>query len=255
MEAGRDEGFAALLLKVANSAHSASAYPISDLAAAVSRIGLNLAQALALAAPGVRLLAGPRDGLAGERRALHRHAVRTGLVARQLAPRSVDAEAALAAGLLHNIGLSVLSLHEPDTFRLLIGMTQRGLQLGPVEQELLGFTHAYLGARVADGWSYPDELVRAIAEHDAETPATQLAALTQVADLVVRSSGVGVEAPGELRPEIVATAGVDPDSMMERVTPLLEAQTRFDLRESAEGAGREPESRSQTFAEALEALV
>src|ERR671937_1007386 len=100
LEAARDEGFAALLLKLANSAYYASASRVADLATAVARLGLRTVAGLAIASPGLRLLNGPRDELAAARRELHRHAVRVGLAARMLAPAGIDSEHALAAGVL-----------------------------------------------------------------------------------------------------------------------------------------------------------
>src|SRR5438046_784600 len=105
-----------LLLKLANSAYSMSATRVSDLPTAVSRLGLRLVQGLAVAAPGLRLLAGPNDGLQTARVGLHKHAVRVGLAARMLAPPGVDADKALTAGIVHNLGLNVISLHAPREF-------------------------------------------------------------------------------------------------------------------------------------------
>ena len=53
LEAARDEGFAALLMKIANSAHSGSVRHISELRTAVTRLGFRLVQGLAVAAPGL----------------------------------------------------------------------------------------------------------------------------------------------------------------------------------------------------------
>jgi HD-like signal output (HDOD) protein len=257
LEASRDEGFAALLLKLSNSAYYASTNRVSDLATAISRLGLELVQALALAAPGLRLLNGPQDGLGPARRALHRHAVRSGLVARQIAPGGVDSEAALAAGLIHNLGLNVLSLHAVDEFRALCDMAGRGLQLRDVEVSILGFTHADLGARIAEQWSYPPELVAAIAEHESDEPSSALAAAVRVADIVVRGNGIGVEAPTDISPRVATLAGVDrdADALRCRLALLLDAQTRRDLRELSEPLPELPPKRQDVFIEALEALV
>jgi len=219
LEAARDEGFAALLIRLANSAHSASLSRVSELTTAVARLGLRLVQGLAVAAPGLRLRAGPNDGLGPARIALHKHAVRTGLAARMLAPFGLDPEQALAAGLLHNVGLNVLSLCEPELFRLVLD--------GAPEEELLGFTHAELGARLAERWSYPPELVGAIREHDA--PTTELAAVVHVADRLVRLSGVGVEARLGPDPDALELAGVaELEPTRVRLQVLLDAQERFE---------------------------
>ena len=56
IEAARDEAFAALLLRVANSAYSASVSRIGTLTQAVARVGFDLVQGLAvlsMGAPGL----------------------------------------------------------------------------------------------------------------------------------------------------------------------------------------------------------
>jgi HD-like signal output (HDOD) protein len=235
LEAARDEGFAALLIRLANSAHSASIARVSELTTAVTRLGFRFVQGLAIAAPGLRLLAGPNDGLGPARQALHRHAVRTGLAARMLAAAEVDPEQALAAGLLQNVGLNVLSLCEPELFRLALGAAAGGQQLREIEEILLGFTHAELGARLAERWSYPLPLATAILEHDADAPSTPLAAIVQVADRLVREAGIGVEAPVEPTSAAVDLACIgDLDAARERLRLLLDAQERFDSRLAAE---------------------
>jgi HD-like signal output (HDOD) protein len=230
LEAARDEGFAALLIRLANSAHSGSATRVSELRTAVARLGLRLVQSLAIASPGLRLLEGPNDGLIDARQALHRHAVRTGLAARMLAPSSVDAEETLVAGLLHNIGLNVISLCATDLFRVALDSAAAGRQLRDVEEIVLGWTHAELGAQLAVRWSYPVSLSTAILEHDAEEPTTTLAAVVHVADRLVRQAGIGVEAPLEPSRAALELACIgDLAQARARLQLLLEAQERFDL--------------------------
>lgn len=230
LEAARDEGFAALLIRLANSAHSGSVTRVSELRTAVARLGLRLVQSLAVAAPGLRLLEGPNDGLQDARLTLHRHAVRTGLAARMLAPDSVDPEDALAAGLLHNIGLNLVSLCASDLFRVALDAAAAGQQLRDVEEIVLGWTHAELGAQLAGRWSYPVSLSKAILEHDIEEPTTTLAAVVHVADRLVRQAGVGIEAPIEPSTTALDLAHIgDLAQARGRLQLLLDAQERFDL--------------------------
>ena len=227
LEAARDEGFSALLLKLANSAYYASATQIADLATAVARLGLRTVAGLAVAAPGLRLLAGSNDKLAPARRELHRHAVRVGLAARMLAPSGVHAERALAAGLLHNLGLNVIALYEPTVF-------ERLLSSPDAERELLGVSHAELGGELALRWQFPEALCEAIREHDSPVPATELGALVQVADLLVREAGCGIEPPRELSSVACHTARVRMESARGFLGPLFQAQDRLEQRMAQE---------------------
>jgi HD-like signal output (HDOD) protein len=227
LDAGRDESFAALLLRMANSAHSASVSRVADLPTAIARLGLRRIQALALAAPGMRLLHGPADGLQHARHELHRHAIRVGVAARALAPSGVDPERALTAGILHNLGLNVVALYAPQEFRRLLAAAGRGEQLWPTEEPIFGFSHAELGAMLAERWSYPLDLVVAIRDHDNPHPETLLALTVQTADLLVRSLDVGVEPPKALE-DGAYLPGLDLERAFARVEELVAAQDRFD---------------------------
>jgi HD-like signal output (HDOD) protein len=225
LEAAKDESFSALLLRKANSAASYSATHIADLPTAVSWLGYRRVAALALAAPGLYMLDRPADGLEAARHELHRHAIRVGLAARALAPPAVDRERALAAGLLHNLGLHVIAAYAPDEFRYLLDAPARDEQFWEAEDWIFGFSHADLGASLAQRWSYPLDLVTAIRDHDSPVPETALGALVQVSDVLVRSLGIGIEPERELP---VGVATVDLAAARATVVEVVAAQDRFD---------------------------
>jgi HD-like signal output (HDOD) protein len=245
LEAARDEAFAALLLRLANSAYSHSVSQIGDLPRAVTRLGFGLVQGLALAAPGFRLLRGPADGLGEARRELHRHAVRLGLGAWTLADGDVDPDQALAAGLVHNLGLNVLSMAAPDLFGVIVAGAQAGIPVAQIEEDRLGFTHAELGGLVAERWSYPLSLVCAIRDHDLPDPPSELGRLVRLCDLLARESGAGIEPQ-----EPAALAGAE--RARERVRPVFEAHGRVENRPDDESDA--PRVPSSALAQALSAL-
>lgn len=227
LEIQRDEGFAASILRLVNSAYFATTNRIGDLPTAVARLGFDVVEGVALSTPGTRLMGDNRDGLLSARRELHRHAVRTGLAARMIAAADADHEQALAAGLVHNIGLAVIALLAPDRFRVLLQVAERGDELREAEEEILGFTHAELGGLLAERWRYPLPLVSAIVAHDDPAPAG-LGALVQAADLLTREAGVGVEARREITGDEFSRAGIDVEAARERVAPLFQAQERSE---------------------------
>jgi HD-like signal output (HDOD) protein len=148
--------------------------------------------------------------------------VRTGITARLLAPPAADPDAALAAGLLHNIGLMLMSVTAPNVFRQLLEAANAGARLAPYEHELLGVTHAELGALVTERWSYPPLLVAAIREHDFTDPESALARTVRLADLVTRRSGCGVEAPESLHGELISSS---PAAFEDGVDALVASST------------------------------
>jgi HD-like signal output (HDOD) protein len=227
LEVSHDESLSALLLRTANSAASYSAARIADLPTAITRLGYRRVAALALGAPGLQMLQRPADGLEWARFELHRHAIRVGLCARGLAPAGVDPERALAAGLLHNLGLHVIAAYAPQEFRYLLEANDRGEQFWEAEDWIFGFSHADLGALLAERWSYPLDLVVAIRDHDAPAPQTALGALVQVSDVLVRKLGVGIEPERELSRDVPLPTP-DLATAEARVADLVAAQDRFD---------------------------
>jgi HD-like signal output (HDOD) protein len=220
-EAALDEGFAATILRVANSSAVGGVSRVEDLATAVTRLGLCFVECLAVSAPSLRLLATPSDALSPARAELHRHAVRTGVLSRALAPDGVGPDQALAAGLVHNLGLSVLSIHARSGFKRLLDASAAGEQLPEAELRLFGFTHPELGGLLAESWSFPDTLVGAIREHADDAPSTQLAALVQTADLLVRSAGIGIEPPADPSPAVASSAGLDLEDAREVAAQVI----------------------------------
>src|SRR5207237_953703 len=67
-----------------------------------------------------------------------------------------------ASGPLHNSGLMLIPVHAPDVSRYELELAKQGERLAHHEPALLGMTHAELGARLAEQWSYPPLLVDAI---------------------------------------------------------------------------------------------
>lgn len=225
----RDAAFAATLLRIANSAAYSRGRAVGELVAAVNRLGLTLVGSLALATPGLRLMEGPRDAFGAARRTLHRHAVRTGLGARQLAPIE-DGDLALAAGLVHNIGLAVLSRTVPEVFARLLARTDSGEPLRELELEMLGLTHAELGGLIAERWRYPLSLVTAMLEHDDPEP-FGLALPVRAADLIARDSGVGLEPSEPAHPSLYERLGIDERDARERLSGLFSAEERLSTDE------------------------
>jgi len=71
-----------------------------------------------------------------------------------------------AAGLLHDVGKVVFALHMPEEFKqALESAAQKGNALHEAEREIIGTTHADMGAMLAKKWSLPENLTACIAGH------------------------------------------------------------------------------------------
>jgi len=100
-------------------------------------------------------------------RPLWQHSIECGLAAKRLAWvfRYEAMDEAYLAGLIHDIGRLVIQQYFPDQFAALKRQTNgAGEEIG-LEREILGMTHAEIGARMAAQWNFPETLIEAIAHH------------------------------------------------------------------------------------------
>lgn len=110
------------------------------------------------------------------------------------------------AGLLHDIGKMVFAVHMPDEFQnCLLRAHHEGWPLWRAEEELMSVTHAELGSHLLDRWNLPTQILDAVAFHhqpnEAPGPQREIAAIVQLANLLVKRCAVGNAAsPGDDNP-------------------------------------------------------
>lgn len=102
---------------------------------------------------------------------LWRHSVRTGYLAALIAiHQQVDrylAWQAFVGGLLHDIGVLIFLTQQPQVFMAIVDLAQcRGQELGTIEKNLLGTTHAESGAKFLARWGVSQELLEIVMFHD-----------------------------------------------------------------------------------------
>lgn len=164
-----DQGLTARLLRMANSAMSASRRPISTVREAVVRMGSGAVLSLATGVHVKRRMnqAIPEYGLSeGE---LWRHSVAAALAAESLPAcvrASVPAEAFTAA-LLHDVGKLVLCRFLYPEVSELLRSAHREARLTRLqaEVEILHTHHGELGGIIAGQWRLPESIVRGITYH------------------------------------------------------------------------------------------
>lgn len=191
-----DQALSFRLLRMANSAASASLMPIVTIRDAVVRLGLGSLLSLATATSVQKKLTSaiPEYGLSeGE---LWRHSVAAALAA-ESAPAFCDVELppeTFASALLHDIGKLILSRElAPDVLSLLALAREQGhLSSLKAESEILGVHHGELGGLIAQHWGLPERLVRGIIHHHTPDDAQDIIAdVVHVANLAAKQVGAG----------------------------------------------------------------
>lgn len=174
----RDQVVAGQVIRLANSGGFAGGR-IADLENAVKVVGLkNIAQLL-LNIGTINIL---KDRY-GSSDILLKHPPRVGYFSRALArlhKKSVVADHAFVAGLLHDIGKVVLMarMKGRQTFKLAAAHRDRRTRV-QLEEMAMGAGHALIGALLAKKWQYPDILIHAIQQHH-----TPLGAEAEFKDIV-----------------------------------------------------------------------
>jgi putative nucleotidyltransferase with HDIG domain len=96
--------------------------------------------------------------------------LRTAIAAREVVTQSgadISAELAFTAGLLHDIGKSLISDYLQGSVVDAVEMlsTEEGLDYLDAEEKLVGFDHTQAGYELAKAWQLPDELAEVILYH------------------------------------------------------------------------------------------
>lgn len=164
-----DIGMAATVLKLVNSSFFGLRQEVSGLVQAVTLLGLDIICALAIShhlfstfdqrrVPGFSF-----DGL-------WRHSLVTGGFARKIALQARQDKSAVdrafIAGLLHDAGKLVLGSTVTDRYNEVLRIVHDENRLvSQVESQVLGTTHAQVGAYLTGLWGLDDTVVEALAYH------------------------------------------------------------------------------------------
>jgi putative nucleotidyltransferase with HDIG domain len=162
----QDVAMSAKVLQLVNSSFFGFSREVTTLRTALSLLGMTMLKRLVLSVEVFRAYGGKRFGDGCSLDALQQHSLEVAGLAMLLVSNRAHSEDAYLAGMLHDIGKLILAERLPDEFDGILRTadeTQRSLY--QVEQEVLGVTHAELGAYLLSLWHLPDPIVEAIAYH------------------------------------------------------------------------------------------
>ncbi len=160
-----DVAMTAKILQLVNSAFFSIPYKVSNLAQALSILGLNTIRALVLSV-GVFSQYQNRSYSAFSIDELWQHSIFVGNLSRAIADSAgldrTEQDEAQMAGILHDVG-RLIQNDVPGFFRLLTMNTKvPRLQM---EYHYLGTSHAEIGAYMLSLWGLPSGVIRAVAFH------------------------------------------------------------------------------------------
>ncbi|QCQ22667.1 HDOD domain-containing protein [Desulfoglaeba alkanexedens ALDC] len=164
---GHDQGLAARILKMANSAFYGYRGSIRTLSSAIVTLGFPEVKSLCLCALLVDRFDKAQHLSREEKDTLWKHAFLTGTVAWALVKKRpwIQESEAYFLGVLHDVGRLVLAAHFYDDFQAISVQSHLdGLSLWETEQRY-GITHTDIGQWVGTHWGFPEEYVRVLGHH------------------------------------------------------------------------------------------
>ena len=205
----QDQNLTVSILKIANAPIYKTGKSANTLSDAIMIIGLENLLAL------VSIIS-LSDGISSKHLdpELMRHSIEVSSASALLAQKikGLKREEALVAGLIHDIGKTVLSVNAHEQYKTIKNRAKKeGRPFIEIEDDLLGFNHCNIGSILAIKWKFPKIYEYVIKHHHDEKvkicPKTDdtltyqdlLCYAVIVADYIALDSGVGVEKPFEIR--------------------------------------------------------
>jgi HD-like signal output (HDOD) protein/CheY-like chemotaxis protein len=164
----RDVAVTAKLLQLVNSAFFGLSREVTSVRMAVSYLGVEVLKRLVLS---IGVFRSFDDASTVQEFSVERfqyHAYLTAKITEALPTPTHLKDATSLAALLHDVGKLVLAAKMPAHFtRVLATAGKQGRPLYEVEQDLMGVTHAEIGAYLLGLWGLPWPVVEAVAHHHA----------------------------------------------------------------------------------------
>jgi putative nucleotidyltransferase with HDIG domain len=184
-----DVAMSAKVLQLANSAFFGLAQKVTTLSNAVSYLGMQTIKDLALTSEAFRVLQPHSRIPLTVCESMEKHAHRVAAIASVLPLDNSNRDTTIIAALLHDIGKLFLTSAMPDQFCSACSLaSERGCRDFEAEEELLGTSHAEIGAYLLGLWGIPNLTVEAIAHHHHPTRISNAGfdctAVVYVADLL-----------------------------------------------------------------------
>jgi putative nucleotidyltransferase with HDIG domain len=161
-----DQSLVAKVLRVANSAYyGGKGRKINSIHHAIMMIGFESVKEIVLTSSFFDTLHDVRD--VQSLQALWQHSLECALISKRLAwiYRYDSLDEAYLSGLTHDIGRLVIQQYFGDQFHEIEERKKSGMDWLQAEKEVLEMTHAEIGGKVAERWSFSPNLIDVIGHH------------------------------------------------------------------------------------------
>ena len=198
-----DATLTAKVLKTANSAAFSPVQPVVSIDRAIAFLGESMVLSIALYESANKIFNKELEGYSATKGDLWKHDLRAAIASKEIAksaktPTSKDL--AFTAGLLHDIGKSVMSDFLKGTSKSILEAIGSGNHMDYISAEnaLLGIDHTQVGYMVAKNWKLPEQLQMVILHHHTPekvaSPFRTLTYAVHLGDMIAMMGGVGTGA-------------------------------------------------------------
>lgn len=198
---------AARVLSIARSPYYARLRKVESLRDAIVVLGQKQLIQVVMTACSSQYFRGSMEGYDLREGELWEHAVGVALMTEILGERlsRQNVLTLYTAGLLHDIGKTVLHFYVKEEFeRIIVEVKQNRKRFIDAERETLGIDHQQLGGLIAKKWNFPDAVVTGIRFHHSPKKSSDkyrdIANILYVANRMVSSIGIGCGIDGFLNP-------------------------------------------------------
>jgi HD-like signal output (HDOD) protein len=224
-----DPALSARVLRAVNSAYFGLRGRVDTITKAIAMIGTSELHSLVLATSAALAFRNISSKLA-DMESFWQHSVRAALAARGFAESSSlrrHRERVFLSALMHDVGKLVLYHQLPEVSLRVLQAVQAGRAQDEVEHELLGFTHAEIGAMLLERWNLPASLTMPVRFHHRFDEASEFAkeaALVHIGSRVshlMEQERSTEEVPYlDVEPEAWAQAGASPNELEEVIVDV-----------------------------------
>lgn len=233
----RDPALSAKILQLVNSAFFGLGTITADVERAVNYLGLEIIKSLAISVEVCRAFSGSSSPAGFSIDAFQSHALAAARVAAAMVKRRLAVPQATTAALLHDIGILVMMIGMPQEMDAVLRSAKGEPRAHHrLERELVGVSHAEVGAYLLGLWGLPFAVIEPIAYHHepskvsgearAETTALRLADHFAHAMLGDLGPGATSSMDADLAEALAARA---------ELRDLIEGTCCIELSEPAEG--------------------